>query len=78
VRVPGGKPVIEVPGETPTFPEIKVDPVFVTVVLPRTAKLCPEPTNCAAAGAAPQATPMNNSIANLSFMALPPIGSDGS
>src|SRR5665213_1344966 len=36
--VPGGNPVIEVPGDAPTLPMIAVAPVFVTVEKARTPK----------------------------------------
>jgi hypothetical protein len=39
VTLPGGNPVIEVPGSTPRFPSMVVGPVLVTVEPPRTAKL---------------------------------------
>lgn len=39
VTLPGGKPVIAVPGDTPRFPESIVGPVFVTVEPARAAKL---------------------------------------
>jgi hypothetical protein len=42
---PGGKPVIAVPGLTPRLPVTTVNPVLVTVVAPRTAKLCAEPSD---------------------------------
>lgn len=47
---PGGKPVIDVPGETPRSPEITVGPVLVTVEEARTAKLSATPRSmlCAA------------------------------
>jgi hypothetical protein len=35
--VPGGKPVIDVPGDSPMSPEITDDPVFVIVVPATTA-----------------------------------------
>src|SRR5947209_11974076 len=37
--MPGGNPVTEMPGETPTLPVMTLDPVLVTVEPPRTAKL---------------------------------------
>jgi hypothetical protein len=47
VAVPGGNPVIALPGVTPTKPpadpEITEEPVFVTVLAPKTPKLCAEP-----------------------------------
>src|SRR5688572_12941294 len=36
--MPGGKPVIELPGETPTSPVTTVAPVLVTAEPPRTPK----------------------------------------
>jgi hypothetical protein len=42
--VPGGKPVIEVPGLTPIFPVTTVWPALVTVEAPTTAKLFAEPS----------------------------------
>src|ERR1700738_3765720 len=42
---PGGKPVIAVPGLTPRLPVTTVNPVLVTVVAPRIAKLCAEPSD---------------------------------
>jgi hypothetical protein len=39
LTVPGGNPVAEVPGFKPRLPLITVDPVLVTVVPARTAKL---------------------------------------
>src|ERR1700733_9101271 len=42
--VPGGNPVIEVPGDTPTPPMIMLGPVFVTVEPPRTAKFAADPS----------------------------------
>src|SRR3972149_7682067 len=44
VRLPGGKPVIALPGLTPRSPKIVVGPVLVTVWPPRTAKLAAEPS----------------------------------
>jgi len=51
---PGGKPEIDVPGESPMSPEITDDPVFVIVLPARTAKLdaAPRPTEAVAAFAA--------------------------
>jgi len=43
-RVTVGKPVTAVPGLTPTSPVTTVAPVLVTVVAPRTAKLCAAPS----------------------------------
>src|ERR1700730_8301618 len=43
VTLPGGKPVIDVPGLTPTSPVMTVGPVLVTVEAPKTAKLFAEP-----------------------------------
>jgi hypothetical protein len=37
VKIPGGKPVIEVPGNTARLPSTNVRPVFVIVVAPITA-----------------------------------------
>ena len=48
---PGGKPVIDVPGESPMSPEITDDPVFVMVVPARTAKLDAVPRLTAAVAA---------------------------
>ncbi len=45
--VPGGKPVTEVPGLTPTFPVMVLGPVFVTDWPPRTAKLSASPSGTA-------------------------------
>jgi len=39
VTVPGGNPVMDVPGLTPTFPTITEEPVLVTVEAPRTANV---------------------------------------
>ena len=44
MTTPGGKPVIAVPGLTPTSPTMAVAPVLVTVDAPRTAKLCAVPS----------------------------------
>ena len=38
VKEPGGNPVIDEPGSRPTSPVMVVEPVFVTVVAPSTAK----------------------------------------
>jgi hypothetical protein len=43
MTVPGGKPVIALPGHTPRSPVTTVKPVFVTVEPPRTAKLVAVP-----------------------------------
>src|SRR5687768_2094307 len=43
MTVPGGKPVIAVPGATPTSPVTAVAPVLVTAAPPRTAKLPASP-----------------------------------
>ena len=43
ITIPGGKPVIAVPGLTPRFPTIKVAPVLVNVEEPKTAKLLAVP-----------------------------------
>jgi hypothetical protein len=53
VTMPGGNPVTAVPGLTPRFPLIRLTPVLVTVVPPRTAKLpaVPRPTGAVAATA---------------------------
>jgi len=37
VTVPGGKPVMEVPDQSPRFPLMELAPVLVTEVPPRTA-----------------------------------------
>src|SRR5436190_22914483 len=51
--MPGGNPVIAVPGLTPTSPVTSVGPVLVTVDDPRTAKVCAEPSwGCAKAAVA--------------------------
>jgi len=42
--MPGGKPVIAVPGLTPTSPLMSVGPVLVTVEEPRTANVCAAPS----------------------------------
>src|SRR3990172_9214042 len=44
VTLPGGKPVIALPGLTPRSPKMVVGPVLVTVWPPRTAKLAAEPS----------------------------------
>jgi hypothetical protein len=46
VTVPGGKPVMEVPDQSPRFPPMELGPVLVTVVPPRTANkfAAPSPT----------------------------------
>jgi hypothetical protein len=49
--VPGGKPVIAVPGLTPRSPPSVVAPVFVTVCPPRTEKLLAVPMGTAVAAA---------------------------
>ena len=51
---PGGKPVMEVPGLSPIFPEITDVPVLVTVEPASTAKedAVPSPTVAVAAAAA--------------------------
>ncbi len=41
--MPGGNPVIAVPGETPRSPLITVNPVLVTVVAPRTPNVAADP-----------------------------------
>lgn len=43
VATPGGKPVIEVPGEVPTEPTMTVLPVEVTVWPPQAPKFLAEP-----------------------------------
>jgi hypothetical protein len=43
ITLPGGKPVIEVPGNKPKFPVITDGPVLVTVEPPKTAKACDVP-----------------------------------
>jgi hypothetical protein len=52
--IPGGKPVIAVPGLTPRSPESMLVPVLVTVEPPRTTKLpaVPRPGAVAAGGRA--------------------------
>src|SRR5947209_19445571 len=48
--MPGGNPVTEMPGETPTLPVMTLAPVLVTVEPPRTAKLPAVPRlTCASA-----------------------------
>jgi hypothetical protein len=56
--LPGGNPVIEVPGETPTFPVTTVGPVLVTADPASTPKLAavPNDTFWANAGAAHTST----------------------
>ncbi len=49
LTTPGGNPVIDVPGLTPTSPTMVVAPVLVTVVPPRTAKLAAAPRGGAVA-----------------------------
>src|SRR5580704_441214 len=39
LTVPGGNPVMDVPGLTPTFPTTAEEPVLVTVEPPKTAKV---------------------------------------
>jgi hypothetical protein len=41
--IPGGNPVIEVPGETPKSPLMMLGPVLVTSEAPRTAKAAAVP-----------------------------------
>jgi hypothetical protein len=55
---PGGKPVIEEPGETPRSPAITLGPVFVTVEPARIAKSAAEPI----AGAVPVALIIGSKI----------------
>jgi len=43
LSMPGGNPVIAVPGETPRSPLMIVIPVLVTVVAPRTPKVAADP-----------------------------------
>src|ERR1700727_3200571 len=60
MRVPGGKPVIALPGETPRSPLSTEGPVLVTVVAPSTANGLAVPRLSAAlatAGTAAQAMP---------------------
>jgi hypothetical protein len=47
LTVPGGNPVTEVPGDTPTAPTITLEPVFVTAEPARTAKLADVPRGTA-------------------------------
>ena len=47
--IPGRKPVIEDPGQTPRFPLTTDEPVLVTVEPPRTAKLAAVPRSGAMA-----------------------------
>ena len=48
--MPGGKPTIALPGETPTLPEITLGPVLVTVLPASTPKSSTVgPRNCASA-----------------------------
>jgi hypothetical protein len=42
VYVPGGKPVIEVPGETPKLPVRTLEPLLVTADAPNTAYVAAE------------------------------------
>src|SRR5512140_2899789 len=44
VTMPGGKPVMVVPGEVPSSPATTVAPVFVTVEPPSTWKFAAEPS----------------------------------
>src|SRR5665811_2258297 len=44
VTTPGGKPVTAVPGLTPRFPTMMLEPVLVTVEPPRTPKLAAVPS----------------------------------
>jgi hypothetical protein len=41
--IPGGNPVMDVPGATPRLPLMMVAPVFVTVCAPNTPKLAAVP-----------------------------------
>lgn len=43
LAVPGGKPVVVVPGETPRSPVMTVLPVLVTVEAPSTPKVAASP-----------------------------------
>src|SRR6185503_11892441 len=43
-KVPGGKPVTDVPGSTPRSPVMIVGPVLVTVAAPSTAKASAAPS----------------------------------
>jgi hypothetical protein len=49
ITIPGGKPVTAEPGDTPTSPLSKEDPVLVTADAPRTAKLPAVPRSFSAA-----------------------------
>ena len=49
ITIPGGKPVIEVPGLTPKSPMTTDGPVLVTAAAPRTAKLVAVPSGGAVA-----------------------------
>ena len=64
--VPGGKPVIDVPAQTPTSPVTTVAPVLVTVEAPRTPKVAAVPNDmfCARAGEATQASTANPRLAS--------------
>src|SRR5271157_2787534 len=72
LTLPGGKPVIEVPGERPRSPVMVVGPVLVTVEAPRTAKLSAEPS------IVPAAARSGASIAptRLRAIAAPPTNND--
>ncbi len=62
--IPGGKPVIEEPGQTPRSPLTTDEPVLVTVEPPRTAKLAAVPSPGAMASGyadTSKATPANES-----------------
>ncbi len=60
---PGGKPVMAVPGLTPTFPVTTLDPVLVTVEPASTAKLCAEPREGAVCANTGDAEPTSAAIA---------------
>jgi hypothetical protein len=66
VEVPGGKPVIALPGLTPKSPVMAVGPVLVTVEAPRTAKLCAGPSDGADC-AQPRLPILNMQMINKSF-----------
>jgi hypothetical protein len=62
------KPVTETPGGLrPKSPVIRVAPVFVTVVVPRTAKLADEPSGGAVACAQHRLPVLNMQITNKTF-----------
>jgi len=60
VKTPGGKPVIELPGLTPTSPVTEVEPVLVTADAPKTAKFCAVPIGGAACAHALLRGPMES------------------